>query len=157
MLWHLTDVDNLRMSALRQPEVRSAALLTQKRHGGVDLITLLRNCLSALCTFEIERGPNSTAREQSESSLATLLGKLCLYFLPAVEFAGVRERNCPSVYFEFSPAHRAPFPICCPGCGCRRTDVDEPCHTRKIQRMFKICPAIQRQLFPSGKFVCQAT
>ena len=74
----------------------------------------LRSCLSALCTFEVERGPNSTACEQSESSLAALLGELRLYFFPAVEFAGVRERNCPSVYFEPPPAHRVSFPICCP-------------------------------------------
>jgi hypothetical protein len=82
---------------------------------GVDLITVLRNCLSALCTFEIERGPNSTACKQSESSLATLLSKLRLYFFPAVEFAGVRKKNCPSVYFESSPAHRVPLSNLLPG------------------------------------------
>jgi hypothetical protein len=82
---------------------------------GVDLITVLRNCLSAFCTFEIERGPNSTACEQSESSLATLLSKLRLYFFPAVEFAGVREKNCPSVYFESPPAHSAPLSNLLPG------------------------------------------
>jgi hypothetical protein len=75
----------------------------------------LRNCLSALCTFEVERGANSTACEQSESSLATLLGELRLYFFPAVEFAGVRERNCPSVYFEPPPAHRVSLSNLLPG------------------------------------------
>ena len=85
----------------------------------VDLITVLRNRLSAFCTFEIERGPNSTTCEQPESAIATLLSKLRLYFFPAVEFAGVREKHCPSVYFESSPTHLAPFQSVARRCGCR--------------------------------------
>ena len=129
--WHLTDVDNLRMSALRQPEVRSAALLTQKRHGRRrpnHPICAIVCLLFAHSRSSADRIP--TAREQSVSLLSTLLGWLsfCISFQLSNLPVFARETARRYISSLCLPIAR-PFPICCPGCGCRRTDVDEPCHT----------------------------
>jgi hypothetical protein len=59
--------------------------------------------------LDIERRADSIACEQPESSLATFLRQFLLDLFPAVKFAGIRQKNGPSIYFESSPAHHTPL------------------------------------------------
>jgi hypothetical protein len=59
--------------------------------------------------LDIERRSDSIACEQPESSLATFFRQFLLDLFPAVKFAGVRQKNGPSIYFESSPAHHTPL------------------------------------------------
>jgi len=59
--------------------------------------------------LDIERRADSIACEQPESSLATFFRQFFLNLFPAVKFAGIRQKNSPSIYFESSPAHHTPL------------------------------------------------
>jgi hypothetical protein len=59
--------------------------------------------------LDIEHRADSIACEQSRGPLATFLGQFLLNLFPTIKFTGVRQINCPSIYFESSPAHHTPL------------------------------------------------
>jgi hypothetical protein len=59
--------------------------------------------------LDIERRADSIACEQPKSPFTTFFRQFFLNFFPAVKFAGIRQKNSPSIYFESSPAHHTPL------------------------------------------------